>query len=63
MQQVYPDPPLVIFLSNNEAPGLRWSRDGQLEKVSGRYLELYGEGRSDDFKRRVFGEGSIERNL
>ncbi len=61
MQMVYPDPPLVIFLSNNEAPDLRWSKNGPLEKLSGRYLDMYGEGRSGEFKRRVFGEGWIER--
>jgi hypothetical protein len=60
-QQLYPDPPLVIWISNNEPPDLRWSKNGPLENISKRYLDLYGEGRSDDFKRRVVGEGWIER--
>lgn len=53
----YPDPPLVLFVSNNEAPDLRWHQAEQ----SKRYLDKYGKGRSDAFKRRVTGEGWMER--
>lgn len=60
-QSIYPDPPLVLLVSNNEPRELRWSRDGDLEKISGRYLETYGRGRSDEFKRRVVSEGWMER--
>ncbi|MHC4625644.1 MAG: hypothetical protein ACYTDV_01565 [Planctomycetota bacterium] len=53
----YPDPPLVLFVSNNEAPDLRWH---QVEQ-SRRYLDRYGKGRPDEFKRRVTSEGWMER--
>ncbi len=61
VQQAYPDPPLVLLVSNNEPPDLRWAKHGPLEEVSGRYLKRYGPGQSDEFKRRVVGEGWIER--
>ncbi len=63
LQELYPDPPLVIFLSNNEAPKLRWHKKGGVE-VSKRYLEKFETGkggRSAEFKRRVVGNGWIER--
>ena len=60
-QELYPNPPLVLWVSNNEAPELRWAKNGSLESKSKRYLELYGTGRSDEFKRQVVGEGWIER--
>lgn len=60
-QQLYPDPPLVLWVSNNEPPDLRWAKHGPLESQSRRYLERYGTGRSADFKRQVVGEGWIER--
>ena len=58
LQEMYPDPPLVLFVSNNEAPDLRWH---QVEELSRRYLDNYGKGRSDEFKRKVVAEGWIER--
>ncbi|MFP4027299.1 MAG: hypothetical protein ACLFWL_05865 [Candidatus Brocadiia bacterium] len=57
LQEDYPRPPLVLFVSNNEPPDLRWH---QAEK-SRRYLDLYGKGRSDMFKRRVVANGWIRR--
>lgn len=57
LQQMYPDPPLVLFVSNNEAPDLRWH---QVE-LSKRYLEKYGSGQSDQFKREVVARGWMER--
>jgi len=57
LQRMYPDPPLVLFVGNNEAPDLRWH---QVEQ-SKRYLDKYGQGRSDQFKRKVVGQGWIER--
>lgn len=57
LQQIYPDPPLVLFVSNNEAPDLRWHQVGQ----SKRYLDTYGQGRSDQFKRDVVARGWMER--
>ncbi|MBW3599318.1 MAG: hypothetical protein KY475_18875 [Planctomycetes bacterium] len=62
-QELYSDPPLILWASNNEPPELRWfsAKDGPLEEQSRRYLERHGRGRSDEFKRRVVGEGWIER--
>lgn len=57
LQQWYPDPPLVIFLSNNEHGKLIWHQAEQ----SRRYLEKYGKGKDDDFKRKVVADGWIER--
>lgn len=57
LQAWYPDPPLVIFLSNNEHSKLRWHK----AEESKRYLEKYGKGRDDDFKRKVVADGWIER--
>lgn len=59
-QAWYPDPPLVIFLSNNEAGKLRWAKNGGIE-ASKRYVDRYGTGRDDSFKRKVLGDGYIER--
>jgi hypothetical protein len=57
LQEWYPDPPLLLFISNNEHVKLQWTKveDDQ------RYLKLYGRGRDDDFKRKVVGDGWIER--
>ncbi len=57
LQRMYPDPPLVLFVSNNEAPDLRWH---QVE-LSRRYLDRYGKGRTDTFKRQVVAQGWMER--
>ena len=57
IQQWYPDPPLVIFLSNNEHAKLTWT---QVE-TSKRYMDLCGAGKDDDTKRRLVGDGWIER--
>jgi hypothetical protein len=57
LQTWYPDPPLVIFLSNNEAQKLRW-RDAE---SSARYRKLHGRWRDDHYKREVIGEGWIVR--
>lgn len=57
LQELYPDPPLVIFLSNNEHPRLRWTE----VETSERYVRKYGEGRDDNFKRKVVADGFIER--
>jgi hypothetical protein len=57
IQGWYPDPPLVLLISNNEHPKLPWTEVEQ----SRRYLDKYGRGRPDDFKRKVVGDGWIER--
>ena len=57
LQELYPEPPLVIFESNNEESRLNWTEVEQ----SKRYLEKYGRGRSDGFKRSVVAQGWVER--
>jgi hypothetical protein len=57
VQEMYPDPPLILFVSNNEAPDLRWHQ----VHTSKRYLDRYGLDRSDEFKRRVVSQGWMER--
>jgi len=57
LQMWCPNPVMVIFLSNNEATKLEWSRADS----DGRYLTQYGHDRSDDFKRQVVGDAWIER--
>jgi len=57
LQAWYPDPPFVMFLSNNEHADLRWHK----AEESQRYLDKYGKGKDDDFKRRVVADGWIER--
>ncbi len=57
LQEWYPDPPLVVFLSNNEHRKLVW-REVENSK---RYLEKYGKGGDDDAKRKVVADGWIER--
>lgn len=61
VQQLYPDPPLVLLVSNNEPPDLRWSKHGPLEELSKRYLQRYGRGRDDEFRRKVVARGWMER--
>jgi hypothetical protein len=53
MEQWYPDPPFVLMVSNNEQPKLRWHE----VETSKRYLDRYGPGKPDDFKRTVVAEG------
>jgi len=53
LQEMYPEPPLVLFVSNNEAPDLRWHQ----MKLSKHYQDKYGRGRSNEFKRKVVAEG------
>src|SRR5215468_685877 len=57
LQEWYPDPPLLLFVSNNESVKLQWMKveDDQ------RYVKLFGRGRDDDFKRKVVADGWIER--
>ena len=55
IQEWYPDPPLVIFLSNNEHAKLTWPKLGQDSRCPEDSL------RDDNAKRRVAAEGWIER--
>lgn len=56
LQKVYPDPPYVLFISNNEARKLRWD----MVEQSKRYLDLHGAGRPDAYKKKVTGDGYIQ---
>jgi len=53
----FPNPPRVIFLSNNEHATLRWHQ----AETSTRYLAKHGTGTGGAFKRKVFAKGWIER--
>lgn len=57
IQEWYPDPPLVLFISNNEHAKQQWTEAEQ----SKRYLDKYGVGKSGEFKRKVIADGWIER--
>ena len=57
LQEWYPDPPLVVLVSNNEHAKLYWTE----VESSKRYMGQYGPGRSDDFKRKVVSDGYLER--
>lgn len=60
LQEWYPDPPLVIFLSNNEAAKLVERYRGGAEG-SKRYVDKHGLGRDYYYKVRVANEGYMER--
>jgi hypothetical protein len=53
LQEWYPDPPRVVFLSNNEHAKLNWKE----AESCARYVQMYGRGRDDNFKRKVFADG------
>ncbi|QQS44840.1 MAG: hypothetical protein IPM66_12760 [Acidobacteriota bacterium] len=57
LQQWYPDPPRVILISNNEHARLHWMQ----AEEDRRYVRMYGRRRDAEFKRRVVGDGWIER--
>jgi hypothetical protein len=57
IQGWYPSPPLVLFISNNEHARLGWT---ELENSS-HYLKEFGSDRDPEFKRKVVGDGWIER--
>lgn len=57
LQRMYPDPPLVVFLSNNEHSKLDWTdREGDA-----RFVARHGENRDAAFKREQIAAGWIER--
>jgi len=57
LQQWYPDPPLVIFLSNNEHAKLTWTD----KEEDARYIERHGRDRDAAFKREQVANGWIQR--
>ena len=50
LQERYPDPSLIILMSNNESARLRWHE----AETSKRYVDAHPEAQSGDFKREVF---------
>ncbi|MDD5034077.1 MAG: hypothetical protein PHE55_04900 [Methylococcaceae bacterium] len=57
LQFWYPNPPQVIFISNNEQPKLVW-QDANTDQ---RYLTQYGSKTTDETKRQVIAQGWIDR--
>jgi hypothetical protein len=56
-QAIHPNPPFVLFLSNNEHVKLSWHK----AEEDRRFVEKFGAGKDDEFKRKVVGDGWIER--
>lgn len=57
VQEWYPDPPLVLFVSNNEHAKLNWTDAGN----SKRFANRYGADADGETKRRAVGDGWIQR--
>ena len=57
LQHLYPDPPYVVLISNNEA---RRVKQKDLEKTL-RYRRLYGSRKDGQARRQIIGDGYIER--
>lgn len=57
LQLWYPNPPKIIFISNNEHRKLVW-HDAATDK---RYIQTHGLNTTDEDKRQAVGEGWIER--
>ena len=58
MAEIYPNPPLVVYLNNNEAGIVRV---GDLNENATRFIEKYGKGLSQQRKREILHEGYRER--
>lgn len=56
-QLLYPNPPRVLFVSNNEARKQRWRDLGN----SKQFIDRYPGKRDDAFKRKVLSDGWVER--
>lgn len=57
LQEAYPNPPLIEFLSNNEQPKLEWTNADK----SRRFRELHPGRMTDEQIRQLFGDGYITR--
>lgn len=57
MEVWYPHPPKIMQLSNDEAAHLTWDDADSSKK----YVDTYGAGQTDIFKRGVFADGWTER--
>ncbi|CAA6807509.1 MAG: Unknown protein [uncultured Sulfurovum sp.] len=59
IQALYPNPPAIIWLSNNEAKHLLFHEAEQ----SQRFVDLYGKKQSSDFKKEIFHKAWQEKYL
>ncbi len=57
LQGWYPSPPLVLIISNNEATKLGWAQS----ETDQSFIDLWGTGNTDEFKREKAAAGWIER--
>jgi len=57
IQEWYPNPPLVLFVSKDEAAKLSWSELAE----SSRYTKEYPSGQNDNYKRILIGGQWIEK--
>lgn len=57
IQELYPNPPLVLFVSEDEAAKLKWSEVSE----SARYVASYGSDKDDMFKRTLIASQWIEK--
>lgn len=53
LEEWYPTPPKMFYVLNNEASHLSWTE----AETDQHYLDLYGAGQTDAFKRQKFAEG------
>jgi len=59
MQEIYPNPPMVIFLNNNEGPKVRSA--GQINEKCDRFVAKFGKGpHTNEFKEKAIREGYEE---
>lgn len=57
IQELYPNPPLVMFVDNKNTPKLSWNE----VDTSQRYVARYGNDQTDNFKRTLLGAQWIEK--
>jgi hypothetical protein len=58
LQELYPEPPLVLLISNNEHARLDWTKVEEDQRYA---FVNSGTGRDGNFKRRLVGDAWIER--
>lgn len=58
IQEIYPDPPLVLFLNNNEAAMVSIS---EIDDTCDRYVAIHGTGKDLPYRARAIREGYAER--
>lgn len=57
LEEIYPDPPYVVIVADNEAAKLDWP----IAEKDRRYRAKYGDDKSDDLKKKIVGDGYLER--